>query len=600
MWRTKMKNNHIFSAIKQIPTVFRILHMCSKQYIVIMLLETIAFSVDKYPALFLMKYTLEAMTEKQSYTSYWKTILVLVLLMLGLRMLRVVVNTYRPVCDQIVTEKLFEKYFDRCMHVDFQSYESTEFKKQMELAKYMANGKIAAVGWYFVDMFSSLIALVIATILLAKHSVFMVMVCLLQFVCKTYFSEKALKKTLPISEEKVVHQKYLNYLYDIAFEFDYAKDFRLFDYGSKIKEKIKKAQKTYLHQVETMQKMDQENVLNDQVVDLGVKSCSFLMFGWKCMTKSMSIGNFTFCIGIVNDYITYVQTLVSSSKKYAEACKFISYYTEFCLKEKEETTKQIALERGQIHTLEWKNVSFCYPNKKEPALEQVNLILETPFKVSLVGENGAGKTTFVKLLLRLYQPTEGEITLDGINILDYPEQEYMSLVSSVFQDFSLFAFMVKENIASFQKINQEKLKEVSDKTGVCDFIQACPQQFDTYITNEFCNEGYDFSGGERQKIALARAMYKQDALLYILDEPTSAYDALAEYKLYRQYKEMIKDKSWIYISHTFASCKQSDTIILLEKGKITECGTHQQLMQMNGKYKKMYDLQYKKYQEGIE
>lgn len=207
------KKNNIFLAIKLVPTVFSILNKCSKKYIFVMLLETIAFSIDKYPALFIMRYTIEALTLKISYDAYIKTVTILVLLMLCVKLIKVVVNTYRPICDQIVTEKLFSKYFAKCMTVDFQTYESTSFKEQMEMAKYMANGKIAAIGWYFVDMFSSLIALIIATVMLTESSLLMVGVCLLGFVFKAYSAKTALNKTVPITKEQIINDKHLSLIH---------------------------------------------------------------------------------------------------------------------------------------------------------------------------------------------------------------------------------------------------------------------------------------------------------------------------------------------------------------------------------------------------
>ena len=595
-----MKNN-IFLAIKLVPTVFSILNKSSKKYIFVMLLETIAFSIDKYPALFIMKYTIEALTLKISYDLYIKTVIILMLLMLCIKLIKVVVNTYRPICDQIVTEKLFSKYFAKCMTVDFQIYESTDFKNQMEMAKYMANGKIAAIGWYFVDMFSSLIALVIATVMLTETSLFMIGVCLLGFVFKVYSAKKALNKTVPITKEQIVNDKYLNYLYNIASDFDYAKDFRIYNYEDKIKNKLQRAKKQYFKTRNKIQKIDQKSSLLHSFVDFAVKIFSFLTLGWKCMNSIISVGDFTFSIGIVNNYIAYAQTLVSSCTKYIEASEFIKYYTSFISEETQKTNEHVVFKaiETSTHVLEFKNVSFKYPSANVYALENINVRLETPFRVSLVGENGAGKSTFIKLLLRLYKPTIGEITLDGINIFDYSEKEYMNLVSSVFQDFALFAFTVKENISSFNAINKSILNDVSLKTGVSEFVEKRPDMFDTYLTNEFSNFGYDFSGGERQKIALARSMYKQEAIIYILDEPTSTYDAFAEYRLYKQYNELIKNKSSIYISHRLSSCKLSDVIILLENGKIIEIGTHEKLMDMDGKYRKMYDLQYEKYREGV-
>ena len=348
-----MKKNNIFLAIKLVPTVFSILNKCSKKYILVMLLETIAFSIDKYPALFIMKYTIEALTLGISYDSYIKTAIILVLLMLCIKLIKVVVNTYRPICDQIVTEKLFSKYFAKCMNADFQTYESTTFKEQMEMAKYMANGKIAAIGWYFVDMFSSLIALFIATIMLADTSLLLIAVCILGFIFKAYIAKNALNKTVPITKEQIINDKHINYLYNIASDFDYAKDFRIYNYKDKIKDRLLREKVQYFKTRDKIQEINHKSSLIHSFIDFVVKIFSFLMLGLKCLNSIIGIGDFTFSIGIVNNYIAYAQTLVSSCTKYIEASEFIEYYTSFVSAETQQTNKSAILRKQRLQHMCW-------------------------------------------------------------------------------------------------------------------------------------------------------------------------------------------------------------------------------------------------------
>ncbi|HCL01597.1 MAG TPA: hypothetical protein DHW61_04145, partial [Lachnoclostridium phytofermentans] len=195
--------------------------------------------------------------------------------------------------------------------------------------------------------------------------------------------------------------------------------------------------------------------------------------------------------------------------------------------------------------------------------------------------------------------TEGTISLDGKNINEYSDAEYMSFVSSIFQDFVLFAFTVEENITSFNHADFDYLDRIAFETGVFDFINKRPHKYRTFISNAYSNGGVDFSGGEQQKIALARSVYKKDASLYILDEPTSTYDADAEYKLYQKYEELLVNKTSIFISHRLSSCKLSDRVILLQDGSIVEDGSHKELMEKEGAYKHMFELQSQQYQKGV-
>ena len=245
------------------------------------------------------------------------------------------------------------------------------------------------------------------------------------------------------------------------------------------------------------------------------------------------------------------------------------------------------------YELAFENVSFRYPGSEIPVLKNVNCRINIRGKMAVVGRNGAGKTTFIKLLCRLYDPTEGRITLNGVDIRKYSQEEYRGLFSVVFQDFKLFSFSVGENVAAGYEWQEEKLWDALRQAEADGFVRDMEKQLDTYLYKDL-RDGVAVSGGEAQKLALARALYK-DAPVVILDEPTAALDAKAEAQIYARFNEMVEGRTSIYISHRMSSCRFCDEIIVFHEGEIVERGSHEELYAAGGRYTQMWNAQARYY-----
>ena len=243
------------------------------------------------------------------------------------------------------------------------------------------------------------------------------------------------------------------------------------------------------------------------------------------------------------------------------------------------------------YEIEFCNVSFQYPGSETFALQNISMKFRIGERLAVVGKNGSGKTTFIKLLCRLYDPTEGEILLNGINIKKYDYNEYMSVFSVVFQDYQLFAYGLGENVATKTDYDPTLVKRCLTNAGFEERLKELPDGLNTYLYKYFCKQGIDISGGEAQKIALARALYK-DAPFIILDEPTAALDPVAEYEIYSKFNEIVEDKTAVYISHRLSSCRFCDTIAVFDQGHIVQHGSHDELIaDINGKYHELWNAQ---------
>ncbi|MBP3702688.1 MAG: ABC transporter ATP-binding protein [Lachnospiraceae bacterium] len=311
----------------------------------------------------------------------------------------------------------------------------------------------------------------------------------------------------------------------------------------------------------------------------------------------------------VGNVIKYVGSLLELGNSVGEIMRtyvdmeiysgFYIYYIEFLEMENEKYEGTLPIEKrdDNEYELEFKDVSFRYPNSEKYALSHVSLKMKIGGKMAVVGKNGAGKTTFIKLLCRLYDPTEGEILLNGINIKYYDYDEYMRIFSVVFQDFKLFSFSLAENVAASWKYDKDRVAECLKQAGFEKRLQEMPEGIETNLY-QMQDNGVEISGGEAQKVAIARALYKNSPVV-ILDEPTSALDPVSEYDIYKRFNELVKDKTAIYISHRMSSCRFCETVLVFDGGRIVQEGSHEQLVEnTDGIYYKMWSAQAKYYQKG--
>ena len=250
-----------------------------------------------------------------------------------------------------------------------------------------------------------------------------------------------------------------------------------------------------------------------------------------------------------------------------------------------------------IYDIEFHNVSFKYPGSDEYAIKNLSFRFKVGERVAVVGMNGSGKTTMIKLLCRLYDPTEGYITLNGIDITKYDYEDYLALFAVVFQDFRLFSFTLGENVACEKDYDKSKVLQCLDTAGLEERLKQIDRNLDAVIYKDFDDDGIEISGGEAQKIAIARALYK-DAPFVILDEPTASLDPLAEYEIYSRFNNMVKDKTAVYISHRLSSCRFCDKIAVFHEGKMIQFGSHEKLLEnKDGKYYELWNAQAQYYIE---
>lgn len=319
----------------------------------------------------------------------------------------------------------------------------------------------------------------------------------------------------------------------------------------------------------------------------------YLFIGVKGLYGLFGIGSLVLYCGAFMQIINGIMKMAVTFGKTAEMAPLVNYYIEIINTKDDMTygTKEFDDSKFEI---EFKNVSFKYPASDTYALKNVNLKIKNGEHLAVVGRNGSGKTTFIKLMCRLYDVTDGEILINGVNIKDYTKESITKLYSVVFQDFKIFSIPLKDNICTNEKYDGNRLYACLDNSNIASRVERLPKKENTYLYKDIDKNGVEISGGEAQKLALARALYKNSPVV-ILDEPTAALDPVAENEIYTRFNSFVQGKTAIYISHRLSSCVFCTRIAVFDKAHLVETGTHQELLNAGGKYSELWNAQAKYY-----
>jgi len=386
------------------------------------------------------------------------------------------------------------------------------------------------------------------------------------------------------------------YLFD---NYHIGKDIRLYNAQEMLADDIQNL-RSQLNTATTLQMRDPLPLTSANVGLTAI--CSGVVYLYICtksLLGSIAIGEAMLYIGAINQFSIALNSLGSSFTMMRTLAPFSKYYFDYLDLQpvKPRGTIPLIHQSTSDYHFEFKNVSFNYPRSEQLVIQNVSFTLEPGKRVAVVGMNGAGKTTIIKLLCRLYDPTAGQILLNGIDIREYKYDDYMTIFSVVFQDYSLFAYPVGESVACESTYDDDRVWHALKDADVADKVRSMPLCLKQYLYRDVSREGYEISGGEAQKVAIARALYR-NAPVFILDEPTAALDPISEFQIYSTLDTIIGHKSAIFISHRLSSCLFCDDILVFHHGELIQRGTHSRLlMDVSGKYHEMWQAQAQYYQD---
>lgn len=499
-----------------------------------------------------------------------------------------------------------KKRMDKLFHTDFKNMESPDFLDYAQRAKTALNrGKgFHGVLYQSRNFIAQGTLMILSAALIGIQNILMMIIFIvISFGIVKISSFFTKRDKIKFSDAMAPTWRKMNYLESTTKNFDFAKDIRLFNMSNAFFNQLSGVNETYK---ELNRKHHNRMVLWEVSLGSVLIVQKILMYTWlvyNVVTGAYQISDFVLYVGLVSTFhasVGYVNWIYSDMRTNS---LMINDYRNFVdWKEDRETADEkdghiteINLDKFEFR---FENVSFKYPGHDNYVLKNVNLTIKNGAKLAVVGVNGAGKTTFIKLMMKLYEPSEGRILLNDVDIKEYNREEYFKLFSPVFQNVECFAMPIYQNIsfAEEDKTDMNKINEVLEQSDLSEKINSYEKGIHTNLLKIFDKEGIDLSGGEKQRLAMARALYK-DGKVVILDEPTAALDALAEDRMYREFENMIYGKTAVFISHRLGSTRFCDKIAMFEDGTIVEEGTHEELMAKNGKYAYMFGIQSQYYDE---
>lgn len=335
-------------------------------------------------------------------------------------------------------------------------------------------------------------------------------------------------------------------------------------------------------------------------IEAAISGLIYFLLGIMVSKGAISIGSICLFSGCITNLLFHFRMWIEQWTELAGNTKYVKMYLDFLdiPNKKYEGTLPVEKRDDDKFSIEFRHVSFRYPGSDRDVLKDFSIKFQIGERLAVVGKNGSGKTTFIKLLCRLYDPTEGEILLNGIDIRKYDYREYLSLFSVVFQDFRIPALPLGENVAVSEEYDEEQVKSVLERVGLGKLLRKMPDGLKTPLYTDFDKKGVEISGGEAQKVAIARALY-HDTPFVILDEPTAALDPLAEYDIYSHFDDLVGSKTAVYISHRLSSCQFCNDILVIDEGRAVQRGNHEKLIEeTEGLYYTLWNTQAQYYQTG--
>lgn len=492
----------------------------------------------------------------------------------------------------------------KVMAIDYEMLEDPEMLDRHHLASRATGGDWNGVQGLMQYMSYGLLHIVsffTALTIISTLNLWLVLIMIVLSAVEFLYFEKIRKLDKKIMWDAMAgHWRKLDYFVRVAGDFSYAKDIRLYGMKNFLLKRCGEVYNTELAHWAASRSLWQKNSVYAHSVSLIRQG---IVYGWliySVVSGGITIAEFTLysasAFQFANAVSAFLKSLSAIRERSAQTNDFRDFMdAEISLYKQDET---IPIPKADRYTFEFRDVSFRYKSQERYALKNINITFAAGERLAVVGLNGAGKTTFIKLLLRLYDVTEGAIYMNGIDIRSFDRAEYFKLFAPAFQEAEMFAFPMDENVSMKKpdETDSDRAEEMLRAAGLGEKIDSLPKGKKTEILKVLYDDGINLSGGERQKLALARALYK-DAPVVVLDEPTAALDALAEYRLYQNFDSMIGGKSAIYISHRLSSTRFCDRVAMFADGEMVEVGTHEALMEKNGAYAEMFRVQAQYYIE---
>ncbi len=597
-----------------IRKVLSLIHRLRRGYISLVFISRVIAAAQPFVGIIFSSKIIDLLIQRAPASLIMKYALILVTSTAILNALEWGLKAFISVGEQVLNEKINQMISEKTCRIDYDILEKHETLDMIKKAQEGMNSRggiqsfcsnLAAGIQNIVTIIYSIILLVpvfipapsagltgIGNFVNKWYSVFILILAIgMNTVMNMLDRKLEAKVQQSFFERNVVWNRRYSYWFTMVFNYSLGKYIRLYDMQKMLSAKVGQASDNMENEFYTLRDKLLKISWIPIVVNVILQFVTYAYVGLKAVFKLISVGDSMKYVGAYTNLAQSVQNIAGIFTELDIESKYLAYFYDYMAIENKRYEGTIPTEKrdDNVFEIEFRDVSFKYLNTETYALRHVNQKITLGSKTAVVGKNGAGKTTFIKLLCRLYEPTEGQILLNGVDIRYYDYKDYAKLFGVVFQDFNLFSATIGENVASSDEYDEKLVIECLDKAGFGERLAKMPDGIRTNIY-QYEENGVEISGGEAQKLAIARALYK-NAPFVILDEPTSALDPVAEYEIYQHFDQMVQDKTSIYISHRMSSCRFCDNILVFDEGQIIESGSHEQLMKEGGLYSELWNAQ---------
>ena len=514
-------------------------------------------------------------------------------------------NMIIRISGELVTNHIKLKILNKTKEVDMSSFDMPEFYEKLENASREAGMRPISILQAVFGIISSIISLVSFIVILISVTplapvaiiVFSIPTALISFIYR--------RKNFEYMRRRSKDRRQMQYYSDLMTNKDMAKEIRMFNLSDTFINCYKDTFSRYFLGIKKLIYQESGWSVGVSLASSGVNCALFLYIAKKVFDGAIKVGDYTLYTGALNSIASGIAGLISTFAMIYEGTLFIDNMISFMKEEqhiKPSVDEPLHVKRGIAHRIEFHDVWFTYPGSDHPVIKHLNMTIREGETAVLVGLNGAGKTTIIKLLTRLYDPTEGVILLDGEDIRKYDVTELYDMFGIIFQDFGKYAFTAGENIMFGQVdrgYDEEGIVEAAKNADADSFISKLKNGYSTSLMKYFEPDGTELSIGQWQKLSIARAFYASSDFM-ILDEPTASLDAIAEQEIFNQFEKLREGKTTLFVSHRLSSATTATKIFVIENGELVEEGTHTELMSAQGKYYNLFSTQAKRYVESGE
>lgn len=575
--------------------MFLLLWQNDRKYLIYLVLDILTSSVLPFINMYLVKYSVEMLTDRADYGSYIKLVIAFIAASIVFTNLQSYFNYKRDICGNLIGIKMYKNIYKKTIYLDYEMLLDKEIMEKRELALKVINEmRVTTFTQVFKIVTTNIIVLIGLVAVLSTIDFWIILIALAIIFVNTVSTAVQKKQEINVNNDFVPINRKTAYFFNTGADASINKEIRVYNMMNPLLKMYGDIQNAVLKLVQKSFRIFFVNRtvanLSNALLDLAM----YILLGLKVLTtEAITVGDFSLYLSTIRTFNSSVQGLLTSYLDILNNGQYLKNYFEFMNLPTMLEDKKADILVGHSMVFTFDNVSYKYPGQDNYVLKNISIDINAGEKLAIVGENGAGKTTLVMLLMRMFNPTEGRILLNGTDIRQFSAEEYFKLFSTVFQDFKLFAFQIRDNVSSLDESGRDVEQRVDlaiDKVGLRPKVDSLKKGINTYIDKIYENDGVLLSGGESQRVAIAQALYK-DAPVIILDEPTASLDPRVETEIYTKFDKITTGKTAIYITHRLGSIRFCDRAIVLKDGQLLDIGSHDELMHKCPYYAELYNMQ---------